>query len=203
MTAAACTSTCPPRARARAEHILSTYRPDQKFTHEEARLLDLCPAGPCRPRRRQLLHLHLPGTFFLRYRHLRGHLGSHRCAERPPSTAGAKPEGHAPAGRHSGPMWSIPIRNDELREYLRKIMRKQAGGWQRPDLWHRPRGLHPQRSPCPDPEGARPAIWPTTRALPRNTRRCAALNGLAPQVFAEEHRGPKIRSAPTWICSVA
>lgn len=25
-----------------AEHILSTYRPDQKFTHEEAKLLDLC-----------------------------------------------------------------------------------------------------------------------------------------------------------------
>ena len=25
-----------------AEHILSTYRPDQKFTHEEAKLLDMC-----------------------------------------------------------------------------------------------------------------------------------------------------------------
>ena len=25
-----------------AEHILSTYRPDQKFTHEEAKLLDTC-----------------------------------------------------------------------------------------------------------------------------------------------------------------
>ena len=25
-----------------AEHILSTYRPDQKYTHEEAKLLDLC-----------------------------------------------------------------------------------------------------------------------------------------------------------------
>lgn len=25
-----------------AEHILATYRPDQKFTHEEAKLLDLC-----------------------------------------------------------------------------------------------------------------------------------------------------------------
>ena len=32
----------PTPGQSTAEHILSTYRPDQKFTHEEARLLDLC-----------------------------------------------------------------------------------------------------------------------------------------------------------------
>ena len=32
----------PKPGQSTAEHILSTYRPDQKFTHEEARLLDLC-----------------------------------------------------------------------------------------------------------------------------------------------------------------
>jgi citrate synthase len=32
----------PVKGLSTAEHILSIYRPDQKFTHEEARLLDLC-----------------------------------------------------------------------------------------------------------------------------------------------------------------
>ncbi len=32
----------PRSGQSTAEHILSTYRADQKFTHEEARLLDLC-----------------------------------------------------------------------------------------------------------------------------------------------------------------
>ena len=32
----------PVHGQSTAEHILSTYRPDQKFTHEEAKLLDLC-----------------------------------------------------------------------------------------------------------------------------------------------------------------
>ena len=32
----------PKPGQSTAEHILSTYRPDQKFTHEEAKLLDLC-----------------------------------------------------------------------------------------------------------------------------------------------------------------
>ena len=32
----------PTEGQSTAEHILSTYRADQKFTHEEARLLDLC-----------------------------------------------------------------------------------------------------------------------------------------------------------------
>ena len=32
----------PTEGQSTAEHILSTYRPDQKYTHEEARLLDLC-----------------------------------------------------------------------------------------------------------------------------------------------------------------
>ena len=42
MTGTACISTCPPPGQSTAEHILSTYRADKKFTHEEARLLDLC-----------------------------------------------------------------------------------------------------------------------------------------------------------------
>lgn len=32
----------PVKGLSTAEHILATYRPDQKFTHEEAKLLDLC-----------------------------------------------------------------------------------------------------------------------------------------------------------------
>ena len=32
----------PTPGQSTAEHILSTYRADKKFTHEEARLLDLC-----------------------------------------------------------------------------------------------------------------------------------------------------------------
>ena len=43
----------PTEGQSTAEHILSTYRADQKFTHEEARLLDLCLLRPRRARRRQ------------------------------------------------------------------------------------------------------------------------------------------------------
>ena len=32
----------PVKGLSTAEHVLATYRPDQKFTHEEAKLLDLC-----------------------------------------------------------------------------------------------------------------------------------------------------------------
>jgi len=84
-----------------AEHILSSYRADQKFTHEEARLLDLCLLCSRRPRRRQLLHLYHPCAVLLRHRYIRSHLCGHRRPERPQARR-RQPESYAPAGLHSG-----------------------------------------------------------------------------------------------------
>ena len=52
---------------ATAEAILNALRPDRKFTHQEAKLLDLLHGAPRRARRRQQLHLYHPGA------HQRGH----------------------------------------------------------------------------------------------------------------------------------
>ena len=86
----------PKPGQSTAEHILSTYRPDQKFTHEEAKLLDMCLLVHRRPRRRQLLHLYHPCAVLLRYGHLLGHLCGHRCSEGPQARR-REPDGQPPA----------------------------------------------------------------------------------------------------------
>ena len=108
-----------------AEHILSTYRPDQKFTHEEAKLLDTC----------LLLHADHGG----------GNCST--FATRVVSSSGSDTYSAIAAGigalkgpKHGGANLAVNRQlkdilahvenyddDDEVREYLRRILRKQAG----------------------------------------------------------------------------
>ena len=108
-----------------AEHILSTYRPDQKFTHEEAKLLDMC----------LLVHADHGGgncsTFTTRV------LSSSGTDTYSAIAAGI---GALKGPKHGGANLMVnrqlqdilkhvenPEDDDEVREYLRRILRKQAG----------------------------------------------------------------------------
>ena len=108
-----------------AEHILSTYRPDQKFTHEEAKLLDTC----------LLLHADHGG----------GNCST--FATRVVSSSGSDTYSAIAAGigalkgpKHGGANLQVNRQlkdilahvenyddDDEVREYLRRILRRQAG----------------------------------------------------------------------------
>lgn len=108
-----------------AEHILSTYRPDQKFTHAEAMLLDTC------------LVLHAD--------HGGGNNSAFAC--RVLSSTGTDTYaaisaaiGSLKGPRHGGANLKVmhqldhilsrvrnPQDDDELREFLRRILRRQAG----------------------------------------------------------------------------
>ena len=196
----ACTSTCPPRARARPEHILCTYRADQKFTHEEARLLDLC----------LLVHADHGGgncsTFTCRVLSSSGTdtyaaiSGGHRRAERPQARR-REPEGHAPAGLHSGKCGG-------------SVQRRRGAGVpaqdppqgarrrQRPDLRHGPRRVHAERPACADFENPRQEPGLQRRATTRSTSCCAASSAW-PRRSLPKKSTARRRSAPTWTCSAA
>ena len=108
-----------------AEHILSTYRADQKFTHEEAKLLDLC----------MLVHADHGGgnnsAFVCRalsssgtdtYSAIAGAIGSLKG----PKHGGAN---HKVMNQLDCMMKGIQNYQDEdeVREFLRRILRKQEG----------------------------------------------------------------------------
>lgn len=108
-----------------AEHILSSYRADQKFTHEEARLLDLCllvhadhGGGNCSTFTTRVLSSSGTDTY----------------------SAIAAAIGALKGPKHGGANLMVnrqlkdilkhvenPEDDDEVREYLRRILRKQAG----------------------------------------------------------------------------
>ena len=115
----------PKPGQSTAEHILSTYRPDQKFTHEEAKLLDMC----------LLVHADHGGgncsTFTTRV------LSSSGTDTYSAIAAGI---GALKGPKHGGANLMVnrqlqdvlkhvenPEDDDEVREYLRRILRKQAG----------------------------------------------------------------------------
>ena len=108
-----------------AEHILSSYRADQKFTHEEARLLDLC----------LLVHADHGGgncsTFTTR---VLSSSGTDTYAAISAAIGALKGPKHG--GANLKVMHQLdyilanvehPEDDDEVREYLRRILRKQAG----------------------------------------------------------------------------
>ena len=115
----------PTEGQSTAEHILSTYRADQKFTHEEARLLDLC----------LLVHADHGG----------GNCSTFTCRVLSSSGTDTYAAISAAIGALKGPkhgganlkvMHQLdyilenvenPTNDDEVREFLRKILRKERG----------------------------------------------------------------------------
>ena len=115
----------PKPGQSTAEHILSTYRPDQKFTHEEAKLLDMC----------LLVHADHGG----------GNNSAFTCRVLSSSgtdtySAIAAAIGSLKGPKHGGANLKVMeqleylkagVENywdeDEVREFLRRIIRKQAG----------------------------------------------------------------------------
>ena len=108
-----------------AEHILSSYRADQKFTHEEARLLDLC----------LLVHADHGGgncsTFTTR---VLSSSGTDTYAAISAAIGALKGPKHG--GANLKVMHQLdyilenvedPSNDDEVREFLRKILRKERG----------------------------------------------------------------------------
>ena len=178
----------PTEGQSTAEHILSTYRADQKFTHEEARLLDLC----------LLAHADHGG----------GNCSTFTCRVLSSSGTDTYAAISAAIGALKGPkhgganlkvMHQLdyilenvenPADDGEVREFLRKIIRKEAGDGS---------GLI---------YGIGHAVYtvsdPRAQILKNHARRMAYAKGydeefemlcsierLAPQVFAEEKHGPK------------
>ena len=115
----------PKPGQSTAEHILSTYRPDQKFTHEEAKLLDMCllvhadhGGGNCSTFTTRVLSSSGTDTY----------------------SAIAAAIGALKGPKHGGANLMVnrqlqdilkhvenPEDDDEVREYLRRILRKQVG----------------------------------------------------------------------------
>lgn len=115
----------PTPGQSTAEHILSTYRADQKFTREEAKLLDLC----------LLVHADHGGgnnsTFTCRvlsssgtdtYSAISGAIGSLKG----PKHGGANLKVMEQLGHISDGVQNHTD-EEEVREFLRRIIRKQAG----------------------------------------------------------------------------
>ena len=108
-----------------AEHVLATYRPDQKFTHEEAKLLDLC----------MIVHADHGGgnnsTFTSRVLSSTGSDTYSAIASAILSLKGPKHGGANLKVMHQ--MDDIlahvqdPSDMNAVKEYLRKIIRRQAG----------------------------------------------------------------------------
>ncbi len=108
-----------------AEHILSTYRPDKRYTREEAKLLDLClmchadhGGGNCSTFTARVLSSSGTDT----YSAIAAAIG----ALKGPKHGGANLEVMHQLDdilRHV----EHPEDDDEVREYLRRVLRKQAG----------------------------------------------------------------------------
>ena len=178
----------PTPGQSTAEHILSTYRPDQKFTHEEARLLDLC----------LLVHADHGG----------GNCSTFTCRVLSSSGTDTYAAISAAIGALKGPKHgganlkvmhqlddilahvAHPDQDDELREYLRKIMRKQAGDGSGLiyGIGHAVYTLSDPRAQILK-EHARHLAY--DKGFAKEYETLCGIERLAPQVFAEEHRGPK------------
>ncbi len=115
----------PKPGQSTAEHILSTYRPDQRFTHEEAKLLDMCllvhadhGGGNCSTFTARVLSSSGTDT----YAAISAAIG----ALKGPKHGGAN---HKVMRQLEDILRHVehPEDDDEVREYLRRIMRRQAG----------------------------------------------------------------------------
>ena len=115
----------PKKGLSTAEHILATYRPDQQYTHEEAKLLDLC----------LVVHADHGGgnnsTFTDRVLSSTGTdtysaIASAICSLKGPKHGGANLQVMHQLDDMLAHIKDV-YDDEEVKEYLRKIMRREAG----------------------------------------------------------------------------
>ena len=178
----------PKPGQSTAEHILSTYRPDQKFTHEEAKLLDMC----------LLVHADHGGgncsTFTAR---VLSSSGTDTYAAISAAIGALKGPKHG--GANLKVMHQLdyilanvehPEDDGEVREMLRKIIRKEAGDGS--GLIY---GMGHAVYTLSDPRAqilknhARSLAY--KKGYDEEYNMLCSIERLAPEIFAEEKHGPK------------
>lgn len=178
----------PTPGQSTAEHILSTYRADQKFTHEEARLLDLC----------LLVHADHGGgncsTFTCR---VLSSSGTDTYAAISAAIGALKGPKHGGANLKVMQQLDYILENvddpqsdDEVREFLRKIMRKEAGDGSGLiyGMGHAVYTLSDPRAQILKTHARRLAY---EKGYDEEYELLCSIERLAPEVFAEEHPGGK------------
>ena len=178
----------PKPGQSTAEHILSTYRPDQKFTHEEAKLLDMC----------LLVHADHGGgncsTFTTR---VLSSSGTDTYAAISAAIGALKGPKHGGANLKVMHQLDYVLANvehpeddGEVREMLRKIIRKEAGDGS--GLIY---GMGHAVYTLSDPRAqilknhARSLAY--KKGYDEEYNMLCSIERLAPEIFAEEKHGPK------------
>ena len=142
----------PTEGQSTAEHILSTYRADQKFTHEEARLLDLC----------LLVHADHGGGN-LKVMHQLDYILENV---------------------------EDPTNDDEVREFLRKIIRKERGDGSGL-IYGMGHAVYTLSDPRAQILKTHAKSLAYKKGYDEEYEMLCSIERLAPQVFAEEKHGPK------------
>ena len=178
----------PKPGQSTAEHILSTYRPDQKFTHEEAKLLDMC----------LLVHADHGGgncsTFTTR---VLSSSGTDTYAAISAAIGALKGPKHG--GANLKVMHQLdyilanvehPEDDGEVREMLRKIIRKEAsdGSGLIYGMGHAVYTLSDPRAQILK-NHARSLAY--KKGYDEEYNMLCSIERLAPEIFAEEKHGPK------------
>ena len=178
----------PTEGQSTAEHILSTYRADQKFTHEEARLLDLC----------LLVHADHGG----------GNCSTFTC--RVLSSSGtdtyaaiSSAIGALKGPKHGGANLKVmhqldyilenvedPTNDDEVREFLRKIIRKERGDGSGL-IYGMGHAVYTLSDPRAQILKTHAKSLAYKKGYDEEYEMLCSIERLAPQVFAEEKHGPK------------
>ncbi len=178
----------PTEGQSTAEHILSTYRADQRFTHEEARLLDLC----------LLVHADHGG----------GNCSTFTCRVLSSSGTDTYAAISAAIGALKGPkhgganlrvmhqldyiLHNIedPTDDDEVRALLRRILRREAGDGSGLiyGIGHAVYTLNDPRAQILKTHAKKMAY---DRGFDEEYEMLCSIERLAPEVFAAEKRGPK------------
>ena len=178
----------PKPGQSTAEHILSTYRPDQKFTHEEAKLLDMC----------LLVHADHGG----------GNCSTFTC--RVLSSSGtdtyaaiSSAIGALKGPKHGGANLKVmhqldyilenvedPSNDDEVREFLRKILRKERGDGSGL-IYGMGHAVYTMSDPRAQILKTHAKSLAYKKGYDEEYELLCSIERLAPQVFAEEKHGPK------------
>ena len=178
----------PTEGQSTAEHILSTYRADQKYTHEEARLLDLC----------LLVHADHGG----------GNCSTFTCRVLSSSGTDTYAAISAAIGALKGPkhgganlkvMHQLdyilenvedPSNDDEVREFLRKILRKERGDGSGL-IYGMGHAVYTMSDPRAQILKTHAKSLAYKKGYDEEYEMLCSIERLAPQVFAEEKHGPK------------